>query len=289
MTAQLIEPILTKKCQELLLQIDNQDSILKSTHKNTLYPKEAYEIIQGKLLDWLRPFFDLDDFPHFYFHAGATEAINDWLLLEKRQIVKMVGDYKWINLMNPGILSLQEISQIPSDSILYVSNPSSLSGNFINIWDEILKQAPSIALDCSYIGSVPTQKIPLNHKVEMIFFSLSKGFGLNKHRVGFSFWRKENRALSLKNKYSLINYKIPFWIDIVLDNYKVNDMHNFFKQAQSDVCRELSIQPSSSFLIGHSFNYEKDPSFLREDNKTFRIPLTKYLINHKSIAGHVYS
>lgn len=131
----------------------------------------------SNIKEWLKPVIDLTDF-YMYPTNGITEGLNYWMQEEHRDIKVDDWDYQWIENLG--------------DGIHYISNPSSIDGN----WREIPTDIP-VALDLAYVGSAFSKKIPMTDNIEYVFFSLSKCFGLRNIRTGWMFTREPFRPLEL--------------------------------------------------------------------------------------------
>ena len=92
-----------------------------------------------KIVDWLLPVIDLSDFEVFPIN-GITEGLNYWMWNEHRVIKKDDGDYQWVDGKDDG-------------EVYYISNPSSIDGNYRKIPTDI-----PVVLDIAYVGSAPIQK-----------------------------------------------------------------------------------------------------------------------------------
>ena len=112
----------------------------------------------SNITEWLKPVIDLSDFKYLYPTNGITEGINYWYMQEDRKVFRHKDDYIWL-------------PESDSGDIIYMSSPSSASGNIKNTPQDI-----PVVLDIAHVGScskkVSFGKPPEN--VEKVFFSLSK-------------------------------------------------------------------------------------------------------------------
>lgn len=184
--------------------------------------KEAWtkkqDVMHDEFLDrwklWSRPFlpnikWELE-FPQAYPCNGSSEAIRESLAMhaahnDKPTIHVFRGEYEGYRAVAEGYgIDVCEYdraawrSWIRYDRVLkpgdcfYISHPSSLDGNIWPDMDEFLlemmKYHPEvkIRLDLCYLGTTSggwtLKNIAFN--VDMIFFSLSKVFGVYYHRIG---------------------------------------------------------------------------------------------------------
>lgn len=154
------------------------------------------------------------EFPHSYPCNGSSEAIRESLAQHatdsaragrKARIHIFAGEYEGYKAIALGYHievvthNREEWTSLPGSSgfkegdCFYLSQPSSLDGN---IWDnaddfiqEMALQSPkiNIRLDLCYLGTT-TRDFRLKNaglfNVDMIFFSLSKVFGVYYHRIG---------------------------------------------------------------------------------------------------------
>lgn len=159
-----------------------------------------------------------DEFPWSYATMGSTEAIRDSLALHMirslqstpaRQptIHTLDGEYEGYAAEFEGYggtvirhdrrdFARSFLASARAGDRVYLSQPSAIDGN---VWDGFdaaiaaIAGCPgvSVAVDLTYVGLVAREfRISLNNLViDMIFFSLSKVFGVYYHRIGGAFSR----------------------------------------------------------------------------------------------------
>ena len=154
----------------------NKEKILKQSQAIRTFPIRKIEKIvndfkidnhtevkrfTSNITEWLKPVIDLSDFKYLYPTNGITEGINYWYMQEDRKVFRHKDDYIWL-------------PESDSGDIIYMSSPSSASGNIKNIPQDI-----PVVLDIAHVGScskkVSFGKPPEN--VEKVFFSFQRPFG----------------------------------------------------------------------------------------------------------------
>jgi hypothetical protein len=208
------------------------------------------------IIEWLRPMIDLSDF-NVYPTNGITEGLNWWFYKEQRGVDMLSGDYQWIK-PKPG-----------NGKILYLSCPSSIDGNFCNIPTDI-----PVALDLAYVGSTKIRPIPIADNVEIVFYSLSKSFGIRNIRTGWIFTRKQDKDLDLlTNSAKYYNYYALDVAEKILNTFSVDYVYKRLCDEQTRICNLLNITPSDSVWLANS---ESDTYVkFKRNNSTARICLSK--------------
>lgn len=130
----------------------------------------------------------------------------------------------------------------------YLSNPSSIDGNFWEDYHYFLGVVHEhtdikVMLDLCYIGSVPevsypSQRIDARHDViDTVFFSLSKVFGVYYHRVGGMFSRTEHPGL-WGNKW-FKNLSSLYLGTQLMKRYHLTELPDKYRDLQYDVIRDM--------------------------------------------------
>lgn len=209
--------------------------------------------------EWLKPVVDLKDF-YVYPINGITEGLNWWMGNETRSIHMTDGDYQWVH-QTKGY-----------GNIFYMSNPSAIDGNWVNIPENI-----SIALDLAYVGSTAIRKIELPSNVEYVFYSLSKSFGVRNIRTGWLFSRKKIERLELLTynaKY--YNYPAIELSEAIMNKYNIDYVYNRLRENQINFCEKFDLVPSDSVHIATTTSEEF--SDFRRNKKIARLCISEYLI-----------
>lgn len=162
---------------------------------------------------WSRPFLPNVnwklEFPQAYPCNGSSEAIRESLAMhaahnDEPTIHVFQGEYEGYRALAEGYgITVEECSRerwrewikwdvMKPGDCFYISHPSSLDGNIWPDLDEFLiemmKYHPEvkIRLDLCYLGTTPGgwKLTNIAFNVDMIFFSLSKVFGVYYHRIG---------------------------------------------------------------------------------------------------------
>ncbi len=219
--------------------------------------------------EWVRDIVDLQDFKHCYFVNGVTDAINQWVATETRTWQYLEGDYEYANMISG---KGNKVKYINSKDVLYISNPSCATGNFIKLYD-----LPNpIILDCAYIGSTVKQEIFVPPTTEQIWFSFSKGWGLVGQRAGLVFTKDPHVSLEPMKKVEGWNYTSVEVAIAIVENYKIDSIASEYKPVQQRICKDYNLDPSDCFFIATT----TDEEFLerRRVGNTARLDLS-YIMN----------
>ena len=178
--------------------------------------------------EWLSPVIDLSHY-HVYPTNGITEGLNYWMATETRSIIKQQDDYVWVNERD-GV----------DGSILYMSSPSSINGNYVTIPNDI-----PVALDLAYVGSALPRRIDISNNVEYVFFSLSKCFGLGNIRTGWMFTREPFAPLELLiNNAKYYNYPAHHLAEQLICGFDIDYIPSKFKHAQEEISKTYDFTPT---------------------------------------------
>jgi len=194
------------------------------------------------ITEWLKPVIDLSDFKYLYPANGVTEGINYWYMQEDRKIIRHKDDYVWLPESETG-------------EVLYLSNPSSVDGNMIDIPQDI-----PVVLDIAHIGSCSTDiKIDIPDNVEKVFFSLSKCFGLRNYRIGYYWSRTPDKQLErLIGSAKYYNYYSMKLGEEILNKVGPTYVNTWLKKYQDKLCDELDLVPSDSVWLATTTNKDYD-------------------------------
>jgi len=207
---------------------------------------DGVEKYKTNIIDWLQPIVDLKDF-YVYPMNGITEGLNWWYYQDNRTVYMDKGDYQWI----------QPKGNKYDKCIKYISVPSAINGNFINIPEN----TPTV-VDLAYIGSTKIKKINLPKNVEYVFYSFSKPFGIRNIRTGWIFTKQKDLKLdTLIHSAKYYNYFANKVSEAIIKNFDVDFVYNLLNNKQKTICKELEIVPSDSVWLATS---------TREEYKKFR-------------------
>lgn len=200
---------------------------------------EGVKPYSTSVIDWLKPIIDLSEF-YVYPMNGITEGLNWWYANENRGVTVLPGDYQWLS------------SKEGIGNIVYVTCPSAVTGNFI----EVPKEQP-VALDLAYIGSTKIQKIEMTNNIEYVFYSLSKSFGIRNIRTGWYFTRrKDSRLDDLCYGAKYYNYYARDISEKIFKNFSLEYIHNILQEQQKNICKKLNVNPSDSVWLANTTNLE---------------------------------
>ena len=218
------------------------------------------------LVEYLRPVIDLTSFSEFYVTSGITDGLNHFFMKEFRNGISVhANDYEY----------LQYLGARSTKGTVYISNPSSIDGNFVDkdVWNDLLNSGSKIAIDGAYIGSTITKNISINENVETVFVGLSKMFGLYDKRVGFYFSRTKNPMLEgIVQNNLYFDSNSCYVTQELIKKFPLGYAQSRLVEAQLHVCKKYFLTPSDVCFIGTTTNPDYD-FFKRGD--TNRICLTE--------------
>lgn len=226
--------------------------------------KSLFEL-EKKYRKWIQDIVNLDDFEHFYFVSGVTDAINQWIATEKRSWQFLAGDYEYANLISS---NGKKVAHFNKTDVVYISNPACATGNFI----ELNNIDNPLILDCAYIGTTCKKRITLPKNTEQIFFSFSKGWSLVGQRMGVIFTKYPHKSLNLMKKVEAWNYTGVEIAHAIIDNFEIDTIPKIYRELQHIICEKYDLQASDCFFIGTS---EDDKfSIRRRTGRTARLDLS---------------
>ena len=237
--------------------------------------------VESQHRNWVKDIIDLSEFPYCYFTNGTTDSIHHWLMTEDREWQHFQGEYEYPGLIRKGsevCTGYMEYSMDPN-KVLYVSLPSASDGSIhdINYHHSQYKGTQvncPVILDCTYVSSTSIKRINLPKLTEQVFFSFSKGFGLVGQRLGLVYTKEPHKSLHTLKQFENWNYGGPKIMELIMSNYKVDDMWKTHRAWQLEMCKEYSLVPSDCFFLATS----GDPYYKRrrrmKHNPAARLCLT---------------
>lgn len=273
--SKLLRAPLLSKVSRLLDQLTMKDLVQFPSSSPQIISQQL-ESVELKLRDWLLDILELENYRYLYPNFGISQAIENWLVLEKRSVYCLEGDYKWIHYLRPNIHICKSLENIPANAVLYISNPSTIDGNFLTLWNNIQQYDFKVVLDCAYVGTTEKRKIPLSNQVEKVFFSFSKGFGLQNLRMGWTFSQDPIPTEQAFKDYAYISTATLSVTNKIISNLPIDFLYRELFHQQRSVCHHFDLIPSDCVLIGLS-NHKDLRDFKRTSSSPARIPLTPYL------------
>ena len=239
---------------------------------------------------WVGEIIDLANFKYCYFVNGTTDAIHHWKIIEQREWQKFEGEYEYPDAIGPfgdvccdvpgQYMGEDGRSAIPAvvdpNKPIFISIPSSADGNFFK--PSLPKDVPVI-LDCTYIGSTNIQRIDIPKNTEQVFFSFSKGFGVIGQRLRLVYTKEEHPTLARLKRLENWNYNGVRTIQMIMNNFTVDEMWNRNREKQIKICNEYGFKPSDCFFLATTKDlYYKERRRMRWNNDA-RICITPLLEN----------
>jgi len=231
-------------------QLPEVDAVLKTVsivnyYRGSNAAKKRLAELEQKYRLWIKDIANLDEFEHFYFVNGVTDAINQWIATETRPWQFLEGDYEYASMISG---TGTKTKYINNTDVLYISNPACATGNFIEFND-----IPNpVILDCAYIGSTAKKQIQIPKNTEQVFFSFSKGWGLVGQRMGVVFTKHPHKSLQPMKNVEAWNYTGVEVAHAILDNFDVDTIYNLYKPMQDSICKEIGFTPSDCFFIANT-------------------------------------
>lgn len=227
------------------------------------------------LIEWLRPFVDLQGFDYCYPTEGITGGLSYWKFQESRNVYRLRGDYTWLSQVSSDVQVVDGWRSVPSSGVLYLSSPSAIDGNYFPEWNQLIGEGPQIVLDLAYFGSSDPKKIEINDRVEKVFYSLSKGFGLNGFRAGWMFSREPVQGLETLREYSYASMVNVVLTQYIISTYGPDFLYRQLSECHQVITKRLGLRPSDSVYFGltESDTYS---TFRREDLSFARVPMNEF-------------
>jgi hypothetical protein len=232
--------------------------------------RHRLDYLESIYRDWVKDIVDLSEFNYCYFVNGVTDAINQWMATEHRPWQFLEGDYEYAHMISG---SGEKVKYYNNTDVLYVSNPSCATGDFIK-----LKDIPNpIILDCAYIGSTLKQKIFVPKTTEQIWFSFSKGWGLVGQRAGLVFTKTPHKSLDVMKNVEGWNYTSVETAIAIVENYAVDTVASAYKPVQQRLCEQYNFTPSDCFFIAKT--EDKRFRLRRRQGNVARLDLSSLMEN----------
>lgn len=236
--------------------MERKSQLLRQSHAIRTFPIHKVKLIcddfslkkhdevhpfKSNITEWLKPIIDLSEFSYLYPINGITEGLNYWLMQEDRRVKTKKDDYAWVPQSDVG-------------EVMYISCPSSIDGNYCDIPTNM-----PVVIDIAHVGSASMQKIEISPNVEKVFFSLSKCFGLRNYRIGYYWSRTPDILLDkLIGSGKYYNYHSMQLGESVINQVKLDEVHNELVMYQQTICKSLNLTPSDSVWLATTQNSEYD-------------------------------
>lgn len=200
--------------------------------------KDARRIVRGLSMSA----HDVSEFPYLYFTEGITGALN--FILPQQPFTAKNGDYRYVFGL-PGITFLEQTK------MLYLSSPSSIDGNHVDLNSEFVQSFESVFLDCAYtFASNMNSQAVLPSNIKYVAFSLSKSHNLADVRVGWFLSKKKIPSLhTLQYDYDYGNSIIRKVLDNSMDR-EPNDLYLCNAQFLSGQYRKHRLIEGDTNLFG---------------------------------------
>jgi hypothetical protein len=244
----------------------NLDEYYLSLNERTIIKNKVNQVSQ-QVRNWLKDIIDLSELAYSYPVSGTHSSIEQWMAGETRPIYCLKGEYPYpANLRKINIVDT--VAEIPSEAVVYMSNPFSSTGKYDDRYYSIKNP---IILDIAYVGTTAKKIINLTKNTEQVFWSASKPFGLGNFRVGYKFTRiKDSLQEQLKDTgyFNLASIDI---LAIAISLYSVTELYEKFYDSYTDICIRNNLKASDSYLLALS----NDPvhEYLKREDGNIRVPV----------------
>jgi hypothetical protein len=214
---------------------------------------------------------------------GVTGAFPNFLYFKKELTpVVLKGEYPLHRLSNIDVLG--KIQELKTGQKLYLSHPFSAYGDVHPEFQEILETTKKlnipIFLDCAYICTSKLETLNLSDypSIEFIAFSLSKVFSTGRVRSGVCFSKFRDVPMHINTDWDYLNQlSLATHIEL-MNQFDANYFYKKYKNNQLELCKQLKLTASSSYLFGLTKNDEY--SFFSREKIINRVCLTKALEHH---------
>lgn len=294
--------------QEVVQKVLSDNSNYQSDYHNAFTKKQddMHKSFFETYKNWSKNYLSVnwEQFPNMYPCNGSSEAIREELAYLKSTEVEVLyvfeSEYEGyeaiasalgFNIIKFNRDDYEKIDFV-RDSVLFLSEPSSIDGNF---WEQypffmayMEKHNPqvSIYLDLAYLGTVDKEyTIDVKYSnVDGIFFSLSKVFGVYYHRIGGCFLKHSNPLL-----YGNMWFKNLLSMRIgkeLMNSFCPRELPNRYKDVQLKAVHQAALdlglermEASDVVLLSHfknpyPDNHELTRFLSRGDNQNLRACLT---------------
>jgi histidinol-phosphate/aromatic aminotransferase/cobyric acid decarboxylase-like protein len=227
-------------------------------------------------------------FEYTYPSGGSSEAIRAAISTyaskqNRGKIHQFKGEYEgyaaYAQSMNVEIIEHDRFGNwkesinksIQDNDIFFISQPSSINGNvwvgyndFATYLDENFPKV-KLMLDLCYVGVTThnNYQIKITPNVAMVFFSLSKAFGVYYHRIGGVLSREPIPSL-YGNKWFKNLFSIQLGINL-LKEYSLGELPKKYSYLQEKYLPENTLA-SDVLLLAHSVSTQKN-DFSRLESK----------------------
>lgn len=284
----LIYPETKKTLEDLWLS--KPHDLYKNPHKQKQL--EMDKEFLSTWIDWTKDQVNIPPLPYFYPTAGSSEAIRETIAFEKSKNPNMKihifkGEYEgykaYAQAYNIPVVeherdsyknSLEFNQALKSNDLFFLSQPSSIDGNYWSEFDSFAsildKSSLSLMLDLCYIGcttNLPKIDLTRHSSIKVIFFSLSKVFGVYYHRIGGVISSYEMPSL-YGNQWFKNLFSLQLGINL-MKNFKLGELPNKYKYLQEKICLKHNLNPCDVILLG------------QKDSQDVNHPLYR----HKKIRG----
>lgn len=149
----------------------------------------------------------------------------------------------------PTLTAFQKKGQFKAGDMFWTSNPSSRDGEYWPHFDEWLilmrKHYPRVGiyLDVSYVGTVKRHQPlrPAQHgNIKAVVFSLSKPFGVYKHRIG-GFYSRRPSGIFAANKWFNNLFSVRLGHEL-MQRHAVDDLPKRYAWAQERAIKQLQAE-----------------------------------------------
>jgi hypothetical protein len=243
--------------------------------------KSKVDEVAEQVRSWLKDIIDLSELPYSYPVSGTHSSIEQWIASETRPIYCFKGEYPYLSHLRK-INIIEMVEEIPTEAVVYMSNPFSSTGNYDDRYYSIKNP---IILDIAYVGTTAKNTISLTANTEQVFWSASKPFGLGNFRAGYKFTRiKDSLQEQIKDTgyFNLVSIDV---LSIAISSYSVTDLYEKFHNSYIDICVRNNLETSDSYLLASSKNPIHE--YLKREDGNIRVPVGLildqiYYINDKS-------
>lgn len=193
--------------------------------------------------------------------SGITDGFNDFYVRHSaRDPFIFRGEYPYhkdvFESLNRPVFYIDN-TEITDNAFVIMSVPFSATGAIHPRTIEVLEtcsrlQVP-VFLDFAFLGlgaEIDAEKLLSYSCVDSFAFSFSKLFALGRTRAGWTWTKATGGPLHVVNQWKYTNWLGHFVARACLRHFSFDHMYVKYAPLQKQICAELKLQPSESFLFG---------------------------------------
>lgn len=193
--------------------------------------------------------------------SGITDAFHDFYIrFAQKDLFVLRGEYPyhkdvWSSLEKP--IHYLDSTSLHENACVILSIPFSATGSVHPQSHAILKECSRlnvpVFLDLAFLGlgAVVSMNEFLEYScVDTLAFSLSKMFALGRIRAGWMWTRSKGGTNYILNQWKYNNWLGHYVAQHCMRHFSFDHMSEKYTPLQRELCADLGLEPSESFLFG---------------------------------------